>query len=150
MRPRALRSGVCTLLPRHQPLEARIAPERISAEAYKLQRELLSYLTAFPARQGARSRYLLHENGTFALQYVGGPFGFGEYRGRYSWGNGTINFDFDANQPRWRATGTIHVDFLSVKYNVDMSLSDFEDGVYRLAATEALVLPAQHGTNSGP
>ena len=85
---------------------------------------------------GGFDQYLLYEDGTFALQY-GGDF-TGELRGRYSWGNtnSTINFDFDANRPQWKATGTINGNSLSVDYNFIMGLDGFEDGVYRRAAAK--------------
>jgi hypothetical protein len=106
----------------------------------------LRYVRVTPHSGPRDDQYLLYEDGTFVLQYVGG----GEYRGTYSWGNATIDFAFGAD-PRWQATGTIHGDsLLTVKYTVIMGLSDFEDGVYRLAATEGLALPAQRGTDSGP
>jgi len=74
------------------------------------------------------SRYVLQEDGTFALQYV--KDFFFEYTGRYSRENASIAFAFDANSGAWQATGTIHGDSLVVAYNTNMQLSDFEDGVY--------------------
>ena len=106
----------------------------------------LLYVRVTPHSGPSDDQYLLYEDGTFVLQYVGG----GEYRGTYSWGKATIDFAFGAD-PRWQATGFIHGDsLLTVKYTVVMALIGFEDGVYRLAATEALALPARHGTNSKP
>ena len=76
----------------------------------------------------ALSRYVLQEDGTFALQYV--KDFFFEYTGRYSRVNAAIAFAFDANSGAWQATGTIHGDSLVVAYNTNMQLSGFEDGLY--------------------
>jgi hypothetical protein len=94
-----------------------------------------------PAPDGARifldatgtprpSRFLLFEDGTFALQYAGG----GEYRGMYHTNAGTITFDWeDSNRAGpWGATGQLNGDTLTVRFNLVMGLADFEDGVYTL------------------
>jgi TolB protein len=75
------------------------------------------------------SRYILYEDSTFALQYshIARP-----YTGRYSIADSLITLDFDAKAGQWQATGTLRGDSLTVKYNTDMMLSDFEDGVYVL------------------
>jgi hypothetical protein len=80
------------------------------------------------------SRYVLYEDSTFGLQYVNARWGFFEYTGRYARVNASISLDFDANRPQWQATATTQGDSLVVTYNLDMMLSDFEDGVYRLAS----------------
>jgi len=79
------------------------------------------------------SRYVLYDDGTFALQYLGsqGPF---EYHGRYTEANAIITFRWEANQDvaaPWRpATGTLTDEFLTVRYDLIMQLDDFEDAVY--------------------
>lgn len=77
------------------------------------------------------SRLVLYENGAFALQYV--KLGF-EYRGKYSEANGVVTFEWkDSNYSApWGATGTVKDGTLTVRYNVSMQLSDFEDAVYAL------------------
>lgn len=78
------------------------------------------------------SRYVLYDDGTFALQYSSANYPFFEYLGTYSEENGDIAFHWDgwsAAGP-WGAIGTLTEDSLSVKYNVIMQMSDFEDGVY--------------------
>jgi hypothetical protein len=77
------------------------------------------------------TRYVLYTDGTFAFQY-GGP---GEQlRGRYTESNSVIVFDWDAwsSAGPWGATGTLDGDIMTVRYNIVMVLTDFEDGVYRL------------------
>jgi PKD repeat protein len=75
------------------------------------------------------SRYVIQEDNTFALQYLKDARVFLEYTGRYWRANASIHFSFDADNA-WLATGTINGDSLVVVYNLDMQLSDFEDGVY--------------------
>ena len=76
------------------------------------------------------SRYVLYDDGTFALQYPG-PF---EYRGTYAALDGAVRFDFAAHPGGvWQATATLDGDTLAVRYNLDMFLSDFENAVYRIA-----------------
>lgn len=75
-------------------------------------------------------RYVLHEDGSFRLQFDSGRFGFFEYSGTYSGEGAAIEFAFD-DDSRWRATGTSDgSECLVVEYNIVMALSDFEDGVY--------------------
>lgn len=78
------------------------------------------------------SRYVLYEDGTFALQFLTVNRGFLEYLGRYASGDSLIAFDWDASYAArpWAATGTVHGDSLRVAYNVVMQLTDFEDGLY--------------------
>ncbi len=78
------------------------------------------------------SRYVLYSDGTFGLQYVTPRFGFFQYKGRYARTGSAIVFDWDgwSTAGPWGAEGAIAGDSLTVKYNVVMMLSDFEDGVY--------------------
>jgi hypothetical protein len=80
------------------------------------------------------SRYVLYEDGTFALQYASAKYRFFEYRGAYKEADGLITFDFE-----WRgrivegsrdATGTLSGDSLTVRYVETMQHADFLDGVY--------------------
>ena len=87
-----------------------------------------------PARVyiGTSSRYVLYDEGTFALQYSTARNPFFEYRGTYSEANGHIDFSWEgwsAAGP-WGASGTLTGDSLSVTYNSIMQMTDFEDGVY--------------------
>ena len=93
----------------------------------------------YPA--GAVSRYVLHEDSTFALQYLKVPHGLGEYTGRMLPDGAGFLLRFDANAGQWQATATLRGDSLVVAYNMDMALSDFEDGVYRLAPHEPWLPP---------
>jgi TolB protein len=88
----------------------------------------------YPA--GALSRYVLHQDGTFTLQYLKEPEGFFEYTGRITQEGSTLGFQFDSNAGQWQALGTLSDDLLTVGYNTDMALSDFEDGVYRFVPDE--------------
>jgi hypothetical protein len=78
------------------------------------------------------SRYVLYDDGRFALQYSSANYPFFEYRGTYSGGNGHIDFHWEgwSTAGPWGATGTLTEDSLSVEYNFIMQMSDFEDGVY--------------------
>ncbi len=73
------------------------------------------------------SRFVLYDTGAFALQYAGV-----EYRGGYKESDGTIVFDWEgwSSAGPWGATGVLRGNTLTVEYNLVMSLSDFEDGVY--------------------
>jgi len=78
------------------------------------------------------SRFVLFEDGVFALQYSSASRPFFEYVGTYREAGGTLTFDWDgwsAGGP-WGATGRLTERELAVTFNVIMSLSDFEDAVY--------------------
>ena len=72
------------------------------------------------------SRYVLHNDGTFVLQ-----IGY-ELRGRYNLEDERITFDFDWNAQHKGATAVFDGNRMIVTYNLNMSLSDFEDAVYVL------------------
>jgi len=78
-----------------------------------------------------QSRFVLYDNGAFALQYL--SLG-GEYRGAYTESNGIIAFQFEgwSIAGAWGATGMLKDGSLTVQYNLIMRLSDFEDAVYGL------------------
>jgi hypothetical protein len=79
----------------------------------------------------AQSRFLLYDNGAFALQYL--SLG-GEYRGGYTESNGVITFEWEGwniSGP-WGATGTLRDGHLAVHYNEIMFWTDFEDAQYVL------------------
>ena len=78
------------------------------------------------------SRYVFYDDSTFRLQYLRPDWGFFEYPGRYVRADSVIRLYFDAESVAgdWLAAGILSGDTLIVKYNLVMSLSDFEDGVY--------------------
>ena len=78
-----------------------------------------------------QSRFVLYDNGAFALQYV--SLGI-EYRGGYTESNGIITFQWEgwSTAGPWGATGTLKDGSLTVQYNLIMQLTDFEDAVYGL------------------
>ena len=91
-----------------------------------------------PSYVPGNSRYVIYDNGTFSLQYVTPAFGFFEYVGKYTRTDSAITFQFDANGgafPSWLADGIFAGDSLTVKYNEDMNMSDFEDGTYSLSTS---------------
>jgi hypothetical protein len=95
-----------------------------SARIFTFTREL-----SYPVRSWTRdSRFVLYDNGGFALQYLA----VGEYRGTYEEQNGTVTFRWEgwSIAGPWGATGTIAGDSLTVRYNEIMELSDFENAVY--------------------
>jgi hypothetical protein len=75
------------------------------------------------------SRFILYDQGAFVLQYA--TLGE-EYRGRYTETDSVIRFEWDAWSAAgpWGATGTLDGDSLTVRYNLIMQLTDFEDAVY--------------------
>jgi hypothetical protein len=85
---------------------------------------------ALEANVGALSeRYVLEPGGTFRLQFRSTRYGLGEYRGTYTMEGAEFRFVFDGNGD-WQASGTQLGPCLAVAYNLDMGLSDFEDGEY--------------------
>lgn len=87
----------------------------------------------FVAADSGRSRYVLYDEGKFALQYLY-SLGSWHFPGTYKEVDGQLTFTFDgdgwsiAGQPD--ARGVLEGDSLTVSYNVIMQLSDFENGVY--------------------
>lgn len=74
------------------------------------------------------SRYVLYDDGAFALQYLGF-----EYPGSYEKDGGTIRFLFfpcPCND-RSQALATLNGDLLEVRYSEMMQHSDFEDATYK-------------------
>ena len=78
------------------------------------------------------SRYVLYEDGKFALQYSSANYPFFEYRGTYTQTGTNLVFDWEGWSVAgpWAATGEVSDETLKVAYNIIMQLSDFEDGVY--------------------
>lgn len=78
-----------------------------------------------------RSRFVLYDNGAFALQFES-PIG--EYRGGYTQSNGVITFEWEGWSVAgpWGATGTLKDGTLTIRYNEVMIATDFEDAVYLL------------------
>lgn len=75
------------------------------------------------------SRYVLFDNGMFVLEYP-----HGSYRGTYKQDGPTITFEWEGWSVAgpWGATGTLLDDQLTVRYNMIMIMSDFEDAIYTL------------------
>jgi hypothetical protein len=80
------------------------------------------------------SRYVLYDDGRFALQYSSANYPFFEYRGTYREANAVVTFEWEGWSVAgpWGATGSVTGDSLNVRYNEIMQLSDFVDGVYIL------------------
>ena len=75
------------------------------------------------------SRYLLFEDGTFALQYASANYPFFEYLGTYKEAGAVITFEWKGCCG-WSATGSLEGDALKVEYSLNMVMSDFINGVY--------------------
>ena len=77
------------------------------------------------------SRFVLYDNGVFALEY---PSIGGAYRGSYRIDSNVVHFAFDgwSVAGSWDATGSLANGSMRVRYNIIMSMSDFEDAVYSL------------------
>ena len=78
------------------------------------------------------SRFVLYDDGRFALQFSSPRFGFFEYGGWYERTGSQITFGWDgwSLAGPWGATGTLRGDTLHVAYNSVMQLTDFVDGDY--------------------
>lgn len=84
-----------------------------------------------PQAYTTQSRFVLYDDHAFALQYPG----IADYRGAYTESaNGVIDFTWEgwSTAGPWGATGALDGDRLTVRYNIIMALSDFEDAVYTL------------------
>jgi hypothetical protein len=77
------------------------------------------------------SRYVLYQDGAFELQFETMATFF-SYSGRYQESNGAVTLVFaNPGAPgSWVATATLQNGELSVKYNNEMVMADFVDGVY--------------------
>jgi hypothetical protein len=75
------------------------------------------------------SRYVLYDNGAFALQYLGF-----DNPGSYEKDGGTILFLFfpsDGRSGRSDAIGMLNGELLEVRYSDSMHQADFEDATYK-------------------
>lgn len=93
-----------------------VKPARVFPFEHQLSYAVMDYTKG--------SRYVLYDDGTFSLQYTRGF----EYPGTYTTVNGVVTFAFQS--AGWTASGPLQGDEISVRYNENMSLSDFEDAVY--------------------
>lgn len=87
-----------------------------------------------PSQVPGSQRYVLRDDGRFGLQYLRTDLGpqqsFHELVGTYARTDSGIRLVFEANAGRWQADATFEGDALVVRYNLEMILDDFEDGVY--------------------
>jgi hypothetical protein len=76
------------------------------------------------------SNFILYDSGTFALRWGTNPV----YRGTYKEAAGVIDFVWDGYgfAGPWLAAGTLEGDLLTVRYNLVMIGTDFEDARYKL------------------
>jgi hypothetical protein len=76
------------------------------------------------------SSFVLYDNGAFGLRYGADIV----YRGIYKESAGVIEFSWEGSSTAgsWGATGTIAGDILTVRYNLIMMMTDFEDARYKL------------------
>jgi dipeptidyl aminopeptidase/acylaminoacyl peptidase len=93
------------------------------------------YVRESPDTLDSLSRYVLYGDDRFELQYLSHSWGPFSYQGDYSRDGAELTFDFDGSSVAgpWQATGTLDGDRLTIRYNLIMILSDFEDGVYVLS-----------------
>jgi hypothetical protein len=99
------------------------------SRTYVFDREL-----SYPVRDFTRqSRFVLYENGAFALHYPNTEY---VYRGGYQVADGILMFLFDSSTGRgdhepWDdATGTLEGDSLAIQYEASMQQADFENALY--------------------
>lgn len=78
------------------------------------------------------SRYVLYDNGEFALQYSSQNYRFFEYLGSYGGPDSQVSFSWEGWSVAgpWASTGVLTEQSLVVTYNLVMKMSDFEDGLY--------------------
>jgi hypothetical protein len=84
------------------------------------------------------SRFVLYDDGTFALQFASVKNPFFEYRGTYIEATLptppevfiTFTWEGWSSAGPWGATGTLNDRSLTVAYNLIMVMTDFVDGVY--------------------
>jgi hypothetical protein len=130
-------STACTEKPPAGPSSSNNVPGPVSsafpavvkpARIFAFDRGLLSHVQVYTMG----SRFVLYDDGSFALQYSDFPAGH-EYRGRYKEVEGNITFEWEgwSSAGPWGATGSLAANSLTVRYNFIMQMSDFEDAVYR-------------------
>ena len=97
------------------------------SRTFVFDRELSSRVSGYTKT----SRFVLYDNGAFALQYPSLGKGDG-YRGEYRDANGVMTFEWEgwSVAGSWGASGILRGDELTVQYNLIMRLTDFEDAVY--------------------
>jgi hypothetical protein len=116
-----------------QPPKINFPPQSGPSRTFVFDREL-----SYPVRDFTRnSRFVLYDNGAFVLQYPSSSLGDGRFPGAYQDANGVIMFLFEFNgrsvgSPWDDATGTLTGDSLTVQYEWNMRMADFEDAVYVL------------------
>ena len=84
---------------------------------------------------GHATRYVLYDDGSFAIQFASARNAaeLFEYPGRWAVTGSSLTLAFDANPTEpWIATAVLRGDSLDVSYNSDMVGSDFIDGTYVL------------------
>ena len=76
------------------------------------------------------SRFVLYEDGDFALQFISPRVGFFAYPGWYTRRDSVVSFRFVNTVTTWIAVGRVRGDSLLLRYNDYMLHSDFVDGSY--------------------
>ena len=109
--------------PPARPFPPPSGPSRVYEFAAPLTRTVADYTRA--------SRYVLYDNGAFELQYY--VLG-GSYRGGYEQAVDIVTFHWEgagSGPAAWGASASLAGDTLTVRYNLNMQMSDFEDAVYQ-------------------
>jgi len=122
--PTASRPPVTASLPTPPPPGAPIGPlifPALTQPARVYQAPLLA------------SRYVLYDDGDFALQFATALGPLVEYIGTYTETAGRITFMWEGWSVAgpWEADGTVTEETLTVTYNAVMVLSDFVSGAYQ-------------------
>jgi len=117
-------STSATTIPSSPAPQPTFAPPSGPARVFTFDHEL-----SYSVRDYTKnSRFVLYDSGAFDLDYPGGGYG-----GSWTDANGVITFEWkgwSAAGP-WGATATLQGDTLTVRYNIVMQLTDFEDAAYR-------------------
>lgn len=90
-----------------------------------------------PGMESWWTRYVFEPGGTFRLQYRGGTFGFFEYLGTSVREGDRYGLTFNQTRgPEWVATATLQGSCITVSYNINMMLSDFDDATFCTNSSE--------------
>jgi hypothetical protein len=115
----------------HPDLNAPAAQTPVGFPALTRPGQVFRLLGPAPDPGRLASRYVLYDDGTFALQYSGPGLLF-EIAGTYWRSDSTITFVYNAaSNELWIATGTLQLDELRVHYNSTMQQSEFIDATYQ-------------------
>lgn len=127
------------------PLPIESAPERTSSGrtvppfpplaspgvVYEGPPDLYAFAAAYHGA-APHTRFVIHDRGTFSLQFASPNHGILEFGGTWEREGNVYHFAWNgwSTAGPWLASGVLVGTHLSLRYNTVMMLSDFADGVY--------------------